>query len=49
MPALFYRAVIQEVLMFRLEVWAMSDEITRAVEGTYVGFLRHIMGKWARQ
>ena len=43
--SLFYRAVIQAVLMSRSESWSISDMIMNAVEGTHVGFLLQIMGK----
>ena len=47
--ALLYRAVIQAVLLFGLESWALSGATMRAVEGTYVEFLRQITGKQERR
>ena len=47
--ALFYRAVIQVVLLFESDSWVLLDVMTRMAESTRVGFLRHIMGKWLRQ
>ena len=45
--ALFYRSVIHAVLMFRLESWALSDAIMRAVDGSHLGVLRQITRKRA--
>ena len=49
MSALFYRAVIQEVLIFGSESWALSNAMVWAVEGTHMGFLRQITVKQARR
>ena len=42
---LFYREVIQAVMLSRSESWAMSDAMMRAIEGTHTRSLRHITGK----
>ena len=34
--ALFYRAVIQAVLMFGSESWTLSDVMIREVEGSHI-------------
>ena len=47
--ALSYLAVIQMVLLFGSESWALSDAMMRAVEGIHVGFLCQITGKRAIQ
>ena len=47
MSDLFYRAVIQVVLLFGLDSGVLSEVITRMVESTNVGLLRHITGKQA--
>ena len=44
MSALLYRAMIQVVLLFESESWALPDSMIRAVKGNHVGFLRQIMG-----
>ena len=46
--ALFYRVVIQEVLMLGSDLWEMSYARIKAVEGTHMGFLRLITGKCKR-
>ena len=43
---LSYREVIQVVLLFISESWALQETMMRAVEVTHVGFIRHITGKW---
>ena len=47
--ALFYRVVIQAVLMFGSESWALLDAIMRAVDEIHVELLRHITGKRRRR
>ena len=39
----FYWVVVQAVLMFDLESWAIFEAMMRAVEGTHVGFKSHIV------
>ena len=42
---LFYWAVIQAVLLFRSESWAMLVIMMRMVESTHMGLLFQITGK----
>ena len=46
--AMFYRAVIQAVLLFGAENWVFSVVMDRKVDGTHTGFLRKITGKQAQ-
>ena len=46
---LFYRAVVQVVLLFGSESWALSEAMIGVVEVTHVGFLRQITGNQARR
>ena len=46
-PSMFYRAVIQAVLLFGSETWILLEAMERKVEGTHTGFLRKIMWKRA--
>ena len=39
MSKMFYRAVVQAVLLFGLELWFVSAYMERTVEGTYTGFM----------
>ena len=41
---MFYRAVIQAVLLFGSGSWVMLPEMNRMVEEKHTGFLRQIMG-----
>ena len=43
MSAMFYQAVVQEVLLFGAETWVLSEAISRKLEGVHAGFLRRIM------
>ena len=43
--AMFYRAVIHEVLLFGSDYWALSDVTIRVVEGIHVEFLKNSTGK----
>ena len=45
---MFYKSVIQAVILFGSETWVLLAEMERKVEGTHTGFLRHITGKRAR-
>ena len=47
--AMFYRAVVQAVLLFGPESWVLLEAVGRMVEGTHTGFMRKIMGKRARR
>ena len=46
---LFYRDVIQAVLLFRSDSRALSDAMVRAVEGTHMEYRWQITGKRARR
>ena len=46
---LFYRELIQAVLLFGVYLWALSDVIMRIVESNHVGFLLQIMGNRERR
>ena len=46
---MFYRAVVQSILICRLEMWVFSAEMERKVEGIYTGLLQQIMGKQVQQ
>ena len=43
--AMFYRAVVQAILLYGSETWVLSTEMDKKVEGTHTGFLRQITGK----
>ena len=45
---MFYRAVIQEILLFGSDSWAISDTVMKAVEVIHVDFLYQITGKRVR-
>ena len=49
LSVLFYRVVIQAVLLFGADSWVLLDAITREVESNHVGFLSQITGEWAIQ
>ena len=49
MSETFYRAVVQEILLYGLETWVLSESMVNRIEGTHTEFLRLIMGKRARQ
>ena len=42
---IFYRAVVQAILMYGLETWVLLAEMEKKVEGAQTGFLRQITGK----
>ena len=42
---MFYRAVVQAVLLYSLETWVISTAMENKVEGINTEFLRHIMEK----
>ena len=44
---MFYRALVQAVLLFGYETWVISEAMEKKVEGIHMGFLRHITGKRA--
>ena len=47
--AMFYRVVVQEVLLFGLYLWVLLEAMEIKVEETNNRFLRQIMGKWEQQ
>ena len=49
MSAMFYRAVLQAVLIFGEETWVLLTEISRKLEGMHVGFLRQVMGQKSKR
>ena len=40
--AMFYRAVVQSVLLFGVETWVLSEAMSRQLEGVHVDLLRRI-------
>ena len=44
---MFYRAVVQAVLIFVSESWVLSEAMDKTVEGAHTGFMCQIMGKRA--
>ena len=42
--AVFYRAVVQAVLILGAETWVLSEAMSRNMEGVHVGLLKHIKG-----
>ena len=46
---MFYREVVQAVLLFGTETWVLSVTMTNTVEGVHMGFLGQVMGKTAKQ
>ena len=46
---MFYRMVIQAVLLFGLGFWVMLSAIQRIVESKRTGFLQYITGNQAPQ
>ena len=43
---MFYWSVIQAVLLFGADSWALLDKMMSKVESNHVVFLYHITGKW---
>ena len=41
--AIFYRAVVQSVLLFGEETWVWSEAMSRKIEGVHMGLLQRIM------
>ena len=39
---MFYRTVVQSVLLFGAETWVFSKAMSRKLEGFHVGFLQRI-------
>ena len=46
---MFYRVVVQAILLYGSEMWVILAEIERKVEGMHTGLLQHIMFKWVRR
>ena len=46
---IFYREVVQAVLLLGLESWVLLAEMEKTVEGLHTGFLKKIMGEQARR
>ena len=42
---IFYRAVVQAIILYGSETWILSATIERKVEGIHTRFLRQITGK----
>ena len=42
---IFYRAVVQDILLYGSNTWVLSVEMEKDVEGAYMGFFRQITGK----
>ena len=42
---MFYRAVVQAILIYSLEMWVLLVAMGKKIEGAHTGFLRQIMGK----
>ena len=46
---MFYRAVVQAILLYGLETWLLLAASERNIEGSHTGSPRHIAGKRERQ
>ena len=46
---MFYREVVQAVLLFGYKKWVLLAAISNNLEGVYVGFLRQVTVKMAKQ
>ena len=49
MSAMFYRAMVQSVLLFGAEGWVLSEVVSMKLEGVFVGFLWGITRQRAEQ
>ena len=47
--AIFYRAVVQKILLFGSETWVLLEEMAKRLEGVHVSFLRKVTGNTARR
>ena len=47
--AIFYRAVVQMILLYGLDMWVLLATIGRKVEGIHTGFICQIRGKRFRR
>ena len=48
-PDIFYRAVVQAVLLFRSETWELSVVNANILEEVNVGFLQQVVEKTERR
>ena len=46
---MFYRVVVQAVLLLSSESWVMSEEMEKTVQGAHTSFLYQITGNWVRR
>ena len=46
---MFYRAVVQSVLLFGVETWVLLVEISKNLEGVHVVFLRQVTRNMAKR
>ena len=49
MLEIFYRAVVQAIILYGLKTWVLLESMAKRVEETHTEFLRLITGKRARQ
>ena len=47
--ASFYRAVVQEILLYGSETWVLLESMTKMIEGMHMDILLIIKGKRAKQ
>ena len=47
MSEIFYRALVQAILLYGSYTWVLSESMAKRVEGTHTEFLRMITGKRA--
>ena len=43
---MFYRVVVQDVLLLGLELWVLLVAMEKFFEGAHTGFLRKFTGNW---
>ena len=46
---MFYREVVQAVLIFGAKTWVLLESMSQNMEGLHVGFLKHITGQQTKQ
>ena len=49
MSEMFYREVVQVVLLFGVEDCVLLEAMSNKLEGVHVGFLRQVMGNTAKR
>ena len=49
LAAIFYRAVVQTILLYGSETWVILEAMKKKVEGAHTDFLRQMTGNLARQ